>query len=497
MNKKMLIESDPHETRIAILEQDRLTELFVERDQHRGIVGNIYKGRVNRVLPGMQAAFVDVGLMRDAFLYVNEVFDPFAEVEELDAESGDETEHREVARPSIDDLLTPGQELIVQVLKDAMPNKGARVSTQITLPGRYLVLLPNVPHLGISRRIEDEPERERLHLLLEELRPDGDGLIVRTAGVGSTREELESDLAYLLDLWRGIRELGARVAAPTLFHRDLDLTLRVVRDYLSDDFSILWVDSEETYERTVEFVGKMLPNLLDRVRFFQKDDNLFEHFDIEEEIEAALKNKVWLKSGGYIVIHQTEALVAIDVNTGRYVGRRNLEETVLTTNLEAVREIVRQIRLRNLGGIIVVDLIDMTELAHREQVFEVLSEELDKDRARNKVLSISEFGLVEITRKRSRPSLERLLTQPCPYCRGTGRINSTATVCLELRRQVLRQHRRFRDTDILLRLHPEVAQELQKDDLPILQELERELGCRVLLQSEPDLHQERFVVLEV
>ncbi len=497
VNKKMLIESVSHETRIAILEDDRLTELFLERPQHRGIVGNVYKGRVNRVLPGMQAAFVDIGLNRDAFLYVNEVTEQVATFDDLDSEVQDSESPREATRPSIDELLSPGEELIVQVLKDAMPNKGARVSTQITLPGRFLVLLPNVPHLGISRRIEDEVERQRLHELLSELRPPGDGLIVRTAGAGSSREELASDLGYLVELWQGIRERGMAVSAPTLFHRDLDLTLRVVRDYLTHEFSVLWVDNEEAYERTLEFVDRTLPSLVGRIKLFQQDAGLFAHFGIEEEIEAALKTKVWLKSGGYIVIHPTEALVAIDVNTGRYVGRHNLEETVLITNLEAVKEVVRQIRLRNLGGIIVIDLIDMAELNHREQVFQALSAELSKDRARNKVLNISEFGLVEITRKRSRPSLERLLTQACPYCRGTGRISTPSTVCLELRRQVLRQRRRFFSGDLLLRVHPEVAQELQHTSQAILAELEHELACHVLVQGDPELHQERFVILEV
>ncbi|MCP3961926.1 MAG: Rne/Rng family ribonuclease [bacterium] len=521
MNKKMLIECDPHQIRIAILEQDRLAELFIERHHQLGVVGNIYQGRVNRVLPGMQAAFVDIGLDRDAFLYVSEVSDPLATFDQveareassdeqpapiepdLDGERDDEQEEQEEQddepreRPSIDQLLKPGQELMVQVLKDALPNKGARVTTQITLPGRSLVLLPSVSHLGVSRRIEDEEERLRLRTMLEGLQPPGSGLIVRTAGEGSDREELESDLAYLQKLWQRIRRRSESVRAPTLIHRDLDVALRVVRDYLTIDYSVIWVDGEETYERLVDFVDQIKPSMLGRVKLFEQDSGLFERFAIDDEIEAALKTKAWLKSGGHIVIHPTEALIAIDVNTGRYVGRHNLEDTVLTTNLEAVQEIVRQIRLRNLGGIIVIDLIDMEEPEHRERVSQALADEMAKDRARNKVLSISEFGLVEITRKRSRPSLERLLTQPCPYCRGTGRIKSLATISLELRRQILRQRSRFQEREVLLRVHPDVARALQQENLPVLRELEQELNTDILLQSDPGLHHERFDILEV
>lgn len=505
MNKKMLIESDAHQTRVAILEQDRLAEIFIERHHQLGVVGNIYKGRVNRVLPGMQAAFVDIGLERDAFLYVSEVSDPMANFEPMEG-AGDEPDDSDthsdeaedpVERPSIDQLLKPGQEIVVQVLKDALPNKGARVSTQVTLPGRSLVLLPNVDHLGVSRRIEDEEERNRLRELLEEIKPPQAGLIVRTAGEAGVREELSNDLEYLLRLWQRLKVRSESVSAPTLLHRDLDLGLRVVRDYLSTDYSVIWVDGDDTYEKIVEFIDQVQPSLLGRVKLFQQDAALFERFDIDVEIAAALKTKVWLKSGGHIVIHPTEALVAIDVNTGRYVGQHNLEDTVLTTNLEAVQEVVRQVRLRNLGGIIVIDLIDMTEQVHRDQVNAALDLEMSKDRAKHKILNISEFGLVEITRKRSRPSLERALTQPCPYCRGSRRIKSLTTICLDLRRQLLRQRDRYRDREILLRVHPDVAQALQKQQHSVLDELERVLRSEILLQSDPNLHHESFDILEV
>jgi ribonuclease G len=541
MTQKMLIESDPHQTRIAVLEDDRLTEIFVERRRHRGLVGNVYKGRVTRVLPGMQAAFVDVGLERDAFLYVSDVAADVEAMEEIEMgeAGGDEPANGspESARnpghsahsahpanppniangaaaalqagalavgssaaaspPSISDLLKPGQEIIVQVVKDPLPNKGARISTHVTLPGRYLVLLPTVRHFGVSRRIDDDVERERLLGLLNHLPLAGGGLIVRTVGGGRGPEEFESDLTYLSKLWEKVRQRAGKVSAPFLLHQDLDLALRVVRDLLRQEFSVLWVDGEETYERIVEFLDQVQPSLVAKVKLFRQGATLFEQFGIEDQIEAALKSKVWLKSGGYIVINPTEALVAIDVNTGRFVGQRNLEDTVLQTNLEAVQEIVRQIRLRDLGGIIVIDLIDMVEQVHREQVFATLENEIKKDRAKIKLLNISEFGLVEITRKRSRANLERLLTQPCPYCAGRGRIKSIATICLNLRKDLLHLRGRMGHGELLLRVHPEIARALQQEERAILEELERSLEVKVLLQSDPELHHERFDVVEV
>ena len=501
---KMLVESDPHQTRIAVLEDDRLTEIFVERHRHRGLVGNVYKGRVTRVLPGMQAAFVDIGLERDAFLYVSDVVDEVGPGELEIAEEGEDGEEAEGpagdGQPSIADLLRGGQEIIVQVVKDPLPNKGARITTHVTLPGRYLVLLPTVRHLGVSRRIDDEAERERLLGVLRGLAEErglGAGLIVRTVGEGREAAAFASDLAYLEALWERVTEVAAKVGAPTLLHRDLDLALRVVRDLLSVEFGVLLVDGEETYQRIVEFLDQVQPALVGRVKLYRQDANLFDQFGIEEQVEAALKSKVWLKSGGYIVINPTEALVAIDVNTGRFVGRTNLEDTVLRTNLEAVREIVRQIRLRDLGGILVIDLIDMVEQAHRDEVFSRLADELSRDRAKTKVLSISEFGLVEITRKRSRANLERLLTQPCPYCAGQGRIRAVATICLKLRRELLAWRHRTGGAELLLRVHPEIASALQGEERAILEEVERTLGARILLQSDPEFHHERFDVTEV
>ncbi|HXT20697.1 MAG TPA: Rne/Rng family ribonuclease, partial [Thermoanaerobaculia bacterium] len=452
---KMLVEQDPHQTRVAILEDDRLAELYIERQGARGVVGNVHTGRVSRVLPGMQAAFVDIGLERDAFLYVADVREELTDLEEaelgeergngaggdrnggpVNGNGGDRHAHG-ADQPSIDELLRTGQEIVVQALKDPLPNKGARVSTHVTLPGRYLVYAPTGHHRGVSRRIEDADERARLRELALALGIPG-GWIVRTAAEGKGEEEFRQDAAFLLGMWQRISGRAERASGGTVLHYDLDVALRVVRDTFGPEFSVLWVEGEETYTRIVEFLDQVQPLLLDRVRLYRQERPLFERFGIDEAIEEALKPKVWLKSGGHIVINPTEALVAIDVNTGRFVGGQNLEETILQTNLEAVHEIVRQVRLRNLGGILVLDLIDMTVPEHRQQVFTALEEDLKRDRAKNKVLSISEFGLVELTRKRSRPSLERQLTQPCPYCESRGRIKSAASVAFAVRRQVLR-----------------------------------------------------------
>ena len=518
----MLIESDPHETRIAVLEEDRLTEIFLERRHHRGVVGNVYKGRVSRVLPGMQAAFVDIGLERDAFLYVSDVYlddggealagavevaereSALAAAEEngepVPADSAPET-----PPPSIDSLLRVGQELLVQVTKDPMPNKGARVTTQVTLPGRFAVYLPTVAHTGVSRKIEDEVERQRLRALLEGELESGafgrGGVIVRTAGEGRSGDEITADLAYLAELWKGVARRAESAGPPALVHQDFDLALRVVRDLVSAEFSVIWVDGEETYARIVEFLDQVQPQLVGRVKLDEPEKSggrtLFDRFGIERELEAALRPKVWLKSGGYLVINPTEALVAIDVNTGRYVGKHNLEETALTTNLEAVEEVVRQIRLRDLGGIIVLDLIDMVEEEHRTEVFQALERELRKDRSKNKVLSISEFGLVEITRKRSRANLERLLTQTCPYCEGSGRIKSVATICFSLRRALLKARGTMLSKEVLVRVHPEVARALQGEERGVLADVERELAVAIIVQGDSKLHHTSFDILEV
>lgn len=498
----MLVESNLHETRIAVLEDERLTELFVERVRERGLVGNVYKGRVTRVLPGMQAAFVNIGLERDAFLYVSDVGPvETPEVDDdlnLDGELESGLPERDPPPPpSIQELLRQGEELVVQVTKDPLPNKGARITAHVTLPGRYLVLLPGVHHLGVSRRIDDEEERQRLLGLLESLESSVGGLIVRTVGEGVDREAFATDLTYLEGLWQRIQQRAAKVGAPTLLHRELDLALRTVRDLFSEDFELLWVDGEEIYARIVDFLDQVQPTLVGRVKLYGRDEPLFQSYRIDQEMEAALRSKVWLKSGGYLVIHPTEALVAIDVNTGRFTGTQDLEDTVVKTNLEAIREVVRQIRLRDLGGIIVLDLIDMEDEENRQLVFSALEQELAKDRTKNRVLSISEFGLVELTRKRTRPSLERMLTQPCPYCQGRGRIRSLATICLSLRRDALNRRHELVGAELLLRVHPDVAEALQRDERPVLDELQELLEAPVMVQSDTTLHHEQYDLSEL
>ncbi len=485
ITKTMLIESDAHRTRVAVLEDDRLAELFVERPEERGVVGNIYKGKVHRVLPGMQAAFVDIGLERDAFLYVGEALEPRAFTD-----SGVREE-----LPSIADVLHQGQTLVLQVIKDAMPKKGARVSTQITLPGRYLVLLPGVPEIGISRRIEEPEERERLQAIATAIQPEGSGVIVRTAAAGREQDELAADLAVLVLRWQRIDERARAASPPTMIHRDLDLVERVVRDDLSDAYQVIRVAGETTHQRIRAFVAEIDPSLADRVCLDAYASGLFERFGIDRAVEQALLPEVSLRSGGTLVINPTEALVAIDVNTGRFVGRDSLEETVLATNLEAVVEVARQIRLRNLGGLVVVDLIDMEEEEHREQVYQRLVEALTHDRSRSKTLPISEFGLVELTRKRTRPSLERQMTRQCTHCQGTGRIKRPSAVCFALRQQLLGRREELARRDVLIRVHPEVAAALQHAERAILDELETVLETEILIQSDGQLHQDRFEIL--
>jgi ribonuclease G len=487
MPRKLLIESDPHEVRVALLEDNRLSEVWLERHRERGPVGNIYRGKVARVVPGIQAAFVDIGLERDAFL---------ADLVDQDEEW--ETEQQSEPRP-IDELLSPGQELIVQVRKAPLGGKGARVTTQIGLPGRYLVLLPTAADTGISRRIEDVDERERLLTVLDDLGPVPGGLIIRTAGEGRDARQLGHDLEYLSRLWRQVAERAERASAPALVHSELDLARRTVRDRLDDSFEVIWVDGEPAYEQVLSEVESLEPQLAGLVRLYSEPGRLFSHFGLERELERALKSRIWLKSGGYLVIQQTEALVAIDVNTGRYVGDKSLEETILAANLEAVDEVARQIRLRDLGGIIVIDFIDMVDPDNRRQVVAALEAGLRGDRSRARISEVSEFGLVEVTRKRSRSDLRRVLTRPCPCCNERGRVKSPATICLELRRRLLRRPAVDSERpgeELTVRLHPDVAEALETTWAPVMQELEERLGSAPRLVPDPRLHPERFELID-
>ena len=427
----MFLSVNPFETRVALREKDRLVSYRAERHRTSSVVGNLYKGRVTRVLPGMQAAFVDIGLPRDGFLYVREaggILDDFTDIFRVD--DGGAT--AEAPETDISDLLRQGQEVLVQVVKDPIGTKGARLTTHITLPGRCLVFLPTVTQLGVSRRITDDDERARLKGIVEGF--GGGGWIVRTAGESLAAADLGGDRRYLEQLWAQIQAVAERVNAPYLVHRELSPVLRAVRDIFTAAVHEAWVDDEEAFEETLEFLEQADPELVPRLKLYRQSADLMAAFGIDRELEKALRPKVWLKSGGYLVVNQTEALVAIDVNTGKYVGSKSLEDTVYTLNLEAVREIVRQLRLRDLGGIIVIDFIDMEEAGHRVDLYQALASELETDPARTQLLPMSDIGLIQLTRKRTRPSLDRTLSRECPYCHGSGRIKSLPTICLEIRR---------------------------------------------------------------
>ncbi len=497
MKTELLISVTPPETRVALIEDGRVVEVFHERRGHRGLVGNVYLGRVHRVLPGMQAAFVSIGLDRDAFLYVEDALPPSVDEETDDTavrhgKAGDRDSDN---RPRIDDLVKEGQEIVVQVTKDPMAGKGPRVTAGLSLPGRTLVYLPSAHEIGVSRRISDEDERARLRALMEAL-PAGGGLIARTAALGAGAPELEADHRYLTDLAARIVRQGERSSAPSLLHRELDLALRIVRDLVSKDFSAIRVDDESTAARLREFLLAVAPLLAKNIDLWDQEPSLFEAFGVEAEIERALKSHVELPSGGSIVIQQTEALVAIDVNTGKFVGKDGLEETVFAANLEAVPEIARQMRLRDLGGLLVIDFIDMSDAAHRQEVVERLGAELASDRARTRLLQLSDFGLVEVTRQRSRGNLEKVLTRPCPCCAGGGRVRSDVTLALDLRRDLLRPPVLFDPGDtVRIRVPPSLARLLGEEDRTLFEDVQQKLGVDLEFLPDENLGPEEYRIL--
>jgi ribonuclease G len=503
---EIILSSTAGETWIAVREDGQVVELLVEKDRERSLVGNIYKGRVTRVLPGMQSAFVNIGLERDAFLYVGDLpgdtGDLARRLNGLDEETGlplaDEASRRPaLPHPPIQNLLSEGQELVVQISKDPMASKGARITTHVTLPGRCLVLLPGVDHVGVSRRIEEEAERERLRQEVSSFQPEGGGLIVRTAGEGAQADTFRIEAEGLQDLWTEIQARAEAGRAPTLLHRDLDLSVKILRDLLGPEVQQVLVDSEEIHRECVAFAMRTVPHLTGRILLYQSGVPLLDATGVTPEIDAALRSKVWLKSGGYLVINQTEALVAIDVNTGRYVGRSGgLEETALRTNLEAAREIVRQLRLRDLGGIIVVDFIDLEEPASRQRLLETIEAGLKTDRARTRLLGMSEFGLVELTRKRSRRSLERSVCRPCSHCTGSGRVKSAATVAGEVIRELQRRLLRLEESRVQVRVHPEVAALLEEEREALTEVLLRGRDVEVRVLPDPALHPETFRLRE-
>ena len=483
---------------------------MIERTQSRGLVGSIFRGKVARVLPGMQAAFVDVGLDRAAFLYVGDVRQDISgnnsefiwdEVENQE-QSGeilfDETgaPKEEDNRPPIQDLLREGQDILVQVAKDPLGTKGARITTHLSLPGRHVVFMPTLNHLGVSRKIEDEAERERLKTIVEKYMPSQGGFIVRTAAEGATEESIENDIKYLVALSQEIQKNYQKKKGSGLIHSDLDVELRAVRDLLNDDVNRVVVDDAEVYKKVSKFISQFMPKLKNKVELYGAAQPLFDKYEIDLEVSRSLGRKVWLKSGGYIIFDEAEALVVIDVNTGKFVGKKDLEDTILKTNLEAVKEIAHQLRIRNCGGIVIIDFIDMEKELNREKVLEALQEELKKDRAKTSITGMSSLGLVEMTRKRVRPSLLKALCEPCIYCDGKGYIKNKNTVSGEIFRQIERDIYMLKShsDSILVHCHPSIADWIYDEESISLEQLEKKISKRIIFKVESEYHVEQFEI---
>jgi len=497
VSKRIVVNVGLLETRVAVQEGNLLTELYLERHRHRSIVGNVYKGTVTNVLPGMQAAFVDIGLTKDAFLYAGDYTSNLeASREVLAAEEGEEAadadvdvdeEPRREATGPIEEMLSRNQHVLVQVSKESLGTKGARITSFISIPGRYVVYMPQARHIGVSRRIRDERERERLRAALRGLTLPPGGFILRTNAEGKGEAEFAHDVEFLSRLWAQIQRRFEQATPPAALHEEMDLTFRVVRDLFSPEVDEFVVDDAAAYEKCLGYVRALVPSLESRVKLYAERAPVFDAFGIEKDIEKALRRRVWLKSGGYIVIDHTEALVSIDVNTGKYVGKRDFEQTVLKTNLEAVNEVIRQIRLRDLGGIIIIDFIDMEVLEHREQVEKAIKRALAEDKARTNVMPISELGLVEMTRKRVRQDLRALLTQHCPVCRGTGVVKSDETLATEIYRAV--QAKAAAEAppgegrEIVARVHPDVAAYIEREGRADLERLESGLQVKITVQA--------------
>jgi len=526
MSSEIIVNAEPFETRVALLENGVAAKLFTERESEQGIVGNVYKGRVTKVLPGMQAAFVDIGLEKAGFLHVNDV-DTIESIEnyrKLAAENAEEDEDLDFDQPSDEDdkngydrpngwgrrhgrsdndkgiegLLKEGQEVLVQVSKEPLGTKGSRLTSYITLPGRYVVYMPTISQIGISRRIDDEAERKRLRKLVQQFRQPGAGYIVRTASESMSLNDIEANMMFLHALWDDIFEKSNNASAPSLIHANLSLIQRMVRDVFGSPVERMVIDSEKEYTRCRDFLSAYYPHLVPKLHHYKGEEPVFDYYGVELEIERALGQRVWLKSGGYIVIDQTEALTTIDVNTGRFVGKRSPEETITQTNFEAVREIVAQLRLRDLGGIIIVDYIDMEREENREKIINAFKEELSKDRSRTKISKISELGLVEMTRKRVRESLEHVLTDHCPYCEGRGRVKSTSTVSYEALREVRRVRVKNQESrKLMVNVHPAVADRLLEEERPHMEELEGYLNIQLVIKADPELHIEGFEVIAI
>ena len=502
MPKEIIFNCTEYETRIAILEDHVLSNFYVERVDERSIAGNIYKGKVVRVLPGIQAAFVDIGIERSAFLYVADINNETFGVDFLANGDDDSIEYEEEVHPEqrthpIEDMLREGQEILVQVSKEPLGTKGSRVTTHISLAGRNIVSMPTLYHTGISRKITSEEERDRLSEIIKKLRPERYGFIARTVSEGKGEDELKGDFDYLSKLWNTIREKEQHTGAPGLVHREMGMTLRAIRDFYTEDVERIVIDSEEEYRKAIDFMDSFMPYTKRSIDLYRENTPIFDHFGIELDIGKMLNKKVWLKSGGSIVIEETEALCAIDVNTGKYVGKRNMEETILKTNMEAVREIAYQLRIRNIGGIIIIDFIDMEIEVNREKIFDTLKTEMEKDRNRTSVQKISEIGLIEMTRQRRRKSLSGIMCEACPYCSGRGSVKSGISVCYDIFRELEREAAYDIAETFCVLVHPEVEKLLLEDENNTLKKLEKRLGRKIIVETGSGLHRENFEIIPV
>lgn len=487
--KEFIVNVSPLETRIALIENKRLAELLIERQESRSVVGNIYKGRVDSIVPGIQAAFIDIGFEKNGFLYVSDIAGAEG-TGDFDFEEGTIKPRgsRRGRPPSIESLLKKNQHIMVQVSKDMLGTKGVRLTNYVTLPGRYVVLMPTVKHLGVSRKIGSDKERDRLRKILQSVRPPGTGLILRTAGEGKKKTDFQDDVRYLSIVWNEIKEKMETAKSASLLHADLGPILRIVRDMFTSDVEKMTIDDEGEYKRIMDFLDTFAPNLKGRVKRYNQNRPIFDKFGIEKEIEKALNRKVYLKSGGYICIDQTEALIAIDVNTGRFTGTKQLEDTVLRVNLEAAEEIARQVRLRDLGGIIVIDFIDMAIEKNRRELIKHLQHCLKHDRAKTTISEISELGMIEMTRKRVKHNLVKALSQPCPYCEGGGMVRSVTTMTFDTLRRLHSLFFASKEKRVILQVHPDVARRLRTENKGMLDSIARDFEREVAIESVSDFH---------
>ncbi|TKB27583.1 Rne/Rng family ribonuclease [Desulfopila sp. IMCC35006] len=496
MTTEILINATSYEVRLALVEDGNLSEFHMQRPTEKGLMGNIYKGKVVRVLPGMQAAFVDIGLDRTGFLYVDDICLAAPDSSDYNPCITDcAITHVRTQGLRIEDLLHEGQDILVQVSKDPIGTKGARLTCHITLPCRNLVFIPQTEHIGISRKIEDEDIRDKLKQLIQEIRPQGTGFIVRTVAEHATREELEADMEFLMLLWDDIVDRAENSESRSLIHRDLDITLRSIRDFFTTDVDSLIIDDPVAHEKIVGHVKTFAPQLLDKISLYQESTPLFEAYNIEVEISRAIEKKVWLRSGGYIIIESTEALSVIDVNTGRYVGKSDLNDTIFKTNMEAAVEIAYQLRLRNIGGIIIIDFIDMENDSHREQLYTTFKEAVKKDKSRNNILKLSEFGLVQMTRKRISENLHQLMCEPCHYCGGEGMIKSRRTICYDIFRKITRNAKKHKGGNVTLQVHPRIANLLNNEEELTKINVEKEIGKRIIVAPSKELHIEKYEII--